>query len=87
MALIQHTEVGERGPMLRLALPGGLSETAGRITVYESQKILQCAWGCDVLRWELQARDGMTLLVFTHEHDASHWAVCLDGIASLAVGK
>lgn len=83
-ALIEHTELAERGAALRLALPDGLSPTAGRITVYESQKTLECAWGGDVLRFELQARGEMTLLVFTHTENTAPWTACLDGIAALA---
>ena len=64
--LITHTELAERGAMLRLGLPGGVSPTAGTITVYESQKTLECAWAGEVLRWELHARGATTLLVFTH---------------------
>ena len=70
--------------MLRLALPGGLSETAGRITVYESPRVLECAWGADVLRWELQAQGCMTRLVFTHAECAAHWMAYLEGIEALA---
>jgi hypothetical protein len=66
-ALIEHAELGEDGPMLRLALDGGVSASAGKITAYQSEKILECAWHNDVLRWELHARGEPTLLVFTHE--------------------
>jgi hypothetical protein len=83
-ALIQHTELAERGAMLHLALPGGLSATAGRITAYESQKLLECALGGDVLRWELHAQGCQTLLVFTHAEDVAPWLACLDRIAALA---
>jgi hypothetical protein len=83
-ALIQHAELGEQGAMLRLALPGGLSETAARITVYESPRVLECAWGADVLRWELHARDCMTLLVFTHAECAAQWMAYLESIEALA---
>ena len=64
--LITHTELAQRGAVLRLALPGRVSPTAATITVYESQKTLECAWGGEVLRWELHARGATTLLVFTH---------------------
>ena len=81
-ALIQHTELGEGGATLRLPLPGGLSETAARITVYDSPRVLECAWGGDVLRWELHARGDKTLLVFTHAENAAPWLACLDDIAA-----
>lgn len=82
-ALIQHTELGHHGALLRLALPGGLSETAAHITVYESPRILECAWGGDVLRWELHARGDKTLLVFTHAENAAPWLACLDNLMAL----
>jgi hypothetical protein len=82
-ALIQHAELGEHGPVLRLALPGGVSATAGKITFYRSERILECAWGIDVLRWELHARGEQTLLVFTHAENAAPWLACLDSLAAL----
>jgi hypothetical protein len=82
-ALIQHAELGESGAILRLALPGGVSETAGRITFYESERILECAWGIDVLRWELYAHGDKTLLVFTHAENAAPWLACLDSLTAL----
>jgi len=81
-ALIQHTELAEGGAMLRLALPGRLSETAGRITVYESPRVLECASGTEVLRWELYPQGCMTRLVFTHEPDIAQWHACLDAITA-----
>jgi hypothetical protein len=83
-ALIQNTELGKEGAMLRLALPGGLSETAGMITVYESPRVLECAWGADVLRWELQPQGCMTRLVFTHAECAAQWMAYLESIEALA---
>ncbi|HZO02314.1 MAG TPA: hypothetical protein VFB93_14050 [Burkholderiales bacterium] len=85
-ALIQHTELAERGALLRLPLPGGLSPTAAAITAYESEKVLECAWGSDVLRWELHAHDGGTLLVFTHAECCAQWLACLDHIEARATG-
>lgn len=83
-ALIQNTELGKQGAMLRLALPGGLSETAGKITVYESPRVLECALGADVLRWELHAQGCMTRLVFTHAECAAQWMAYLESIEALA---
>ena len=82
-ALTQHAEAAERGVMLRLALPGGLSETAGRITRYESPRLLECCWGGSVLRWELEPRgDATTLLVFTHTAEPEQWLACLDSVTA-----
>jgi hypothetical protein len=83
-ALIHHTEVDERGAVLRLAFPGGVSAIGGTITVYESHKVLQCVRGGDVLRWELSPRGDMTLLVFTHAEDAAPWLAWIDSIAAAA---
>ena len=69
-ALIEHAELGELGPVLRLARAGGVSASAAKITAYQSQKILECAWEGAVLRWELHARGEQTLLVFTQETGA-----------------
>ena len=88
-ALIQHTELAEGGAVLHLALPCGLSQSAGKITVYESQRILECVLGADVLRWELHPRGERgeeTLLVFTHAECAAQWLAWLDSIAALATG-
>lgn len=81
--LIQHAELGEHGAILRLALPGGVSSAAGKITVYRSERILECAWSTEVLRWELHARGDETLLVFTHAESAAPWVACLDSLTAL----
>ena len=70
-ALIEHAELGEHGPVLRFARAGGVSASAAKITAYQSEKILECAWDGAVLRWELHARGEQTLLVFTHEENAA----------------
>jgi uncharacterized protein YndB with AHSA1/START domain len=86
-ALIHHTELAERGALLHFPLPGGRAPIAGRITAYESEKLLECRWGSDVLRWELQARDGGTLLVFTHAECAAQWLAHLDRLTAAATGN
>jgi hypothetical protein len=86
-ALITDTELAQRGAALRLAFPGGTSPSPGTITVYESQKTLECVWGGDVLRWEVHARNAMTLLVFTHAEDCTQWRACLDRIEELATAS
>jgi hypothetical protein len=85
-ALIEQTELGEHGALLRLPLPAGVPGTLGRITAYESGKILECVWGSDVLRWELHPRLESTLLVFTHAECAAQWLAYLDSIAAAAIG-
>jgi len=86
-ALIQHTELAEcGGAALHLALPGGASATAGRITRYESGKLLECVLGSDVLRWDLYACGcgEMTWLVFTHAEEAAPWLAWLESIVASA---
>jgi hypothetical protein len=84
-ALIQNAEATELGVMLRLALPGGLSETAGRITRYESQALLECCWDGSLLRWELEPRgDGTTRVVITHARDSEQWLAYIDSITAQA---
>src|SRR5262245_11547371 len=83
-ALIAHTELGEHGPLLSLSLPAAVPSTPGRITAYQSGKLLECVWGSDVLRWELHPREESTLLVFTHAECASQWISYLDRIAAAA---
>ena len=85
-ALIQHAELSEHGAVLRLALPAGVSATAGSITVYDREKILECAWSSEVLRWELHAHGDSTLLAFTHPESAAQWRAYLDSIAAAAIG-
>jgi hypothetical protein len=85
-ALIENAEATERGVMLRLALPGGVSQVAGKITRYESPTLLECCWDGNVLRWELEPRcEGTTHVVFTHGRDTEHWLACLDSI--IAAGQ
>src|SRR5262245_62964123 len=72
-ALIENAEATERGVMLRLALPGGVSQVAGKITRYESPTLLECCWDGNVLRWELEPRcEGTTHVVFTHGPGTEH---------------
>src|SRR5262245_6336022 len=85
-ALIENAEATERGVMLRLALPGGVSQVAGKITRYESPTLLECCCDGNVLRWELEPRcEGTTHVVFTHEPDTGHLLACLDSI--IAAGQ
>jgi hypothetical protein len=86
-ALIEHTELGEQGALLRLRLPAGVPSTPGRISAYESGKVLECVWGSDVLRWELYPRQHATLLVFTHAECAAQWLAHLDSVAAAATAS
>jgi uncharacterized protein YndB with AHSA1/START domain len=66
----------------------------GELTVYEPPRTLEYTWGGELLRWELQARNGETLLVFTHTFDdaakaagdAAGWEVCLGALERRLAG-
>src|SRR5262245_59834780 len=85
-ALIENAEATERGVMLRLALPGEVSQVAVKITRYESPTLLECCCAGNVLRWKLEPRcEGATHLVFTHGPDNGNLLACLDSI--IAAGQ
>ncbi|HYR33462.1 MAG TPA: hypothetical protein VEQ87_04150 [Burkholderiales bacterium] len=80
-ALIRHAEATERGVML--VLPGGLPD-AGKITRYDSRKLLECRGHGSVVRWELAPRaEGMTLLAVTCAPDDERWLGFLDSITCI----
>jgi len=84
--LIQNAEATDRGALLRLELPCGLSEIAASITRYQSRELLECDWGGKRLRWELTPlADGMTLLAFTYAPDSERWLRCLDNVTGSVV--
>jgi uncharacterized protein YndB with AHSA1/START domain len=85
----------EQGAALRFVFPGDEgSPVNGEMLVYDPPRTLEYSWGGDILRFELQPRDGHTLLVFTHTftdeskaaRDASGWDVCLDALESRLAG-
>jgi hypothetical protein len=53
-------------------------------TEQQRERVLECAWGADVLRWELHAQGCMTRLVFTHAECAAQWMAYLESIEALA---
>lgn len=85
----------EQGAALRFVFPGDEgSPVNGEMLVYDPPRTLEYSWGGDILRFELQPRDGHTLLVFTHTftdeskaaRDASGWDMCLDALESRLAG-
>lgn len=60
----------------------------GEMILYDPPRTLEYSWGADILRWELQAREGHTFLLFTHTfedlgraaRDASGWDMCLSSL-------
>ncbi len=88
---------GERqaGAKLRFVFPGGEGPTLeGEMTVFDAPRTLEYSWGGEILRWELEPRDGHTFLVFTHTfedlskaaRDASGWEFCLGSLESVLDG-
>jgi len=98
---------GETGDTGSSSATGGRSadvEAAGRaaspivegdMRVYDPPRTLEFTWGGEVLRWELEAHGGGTVLVFTHTfadeskaaRDASGWEVCLAALARSLAGE
>ena len=85
----------EQGATLRFVFPGDEGpQINGEMLVYDPPRTLEYSWGGDILRFELQPREGNTLLVFTHTftdeskaaRDASGWEVCLDALESRLAG-
>jgi len=88
----------EPGARLRFVFPGegteGGAAMDGELIVYDPPRTLEYSWGGEILRWELQPRDGHTLLMFTHTfedetkaaRDASGWDVCLQSLESALGG-
>ena len=96
----------ERGAALRFILPPepgqvpadsaeeGLTMT-GEMLVFDPPSILEYKWDVDVLRWELKARPGGTLLTFTHTfddkgrgaRDAAGWDMCLASLEARLAGR
>jgi uncharacterized protein YndB with AHSA1/START domain len=72
----------------------GEAAMVGEMTVYDPPRTLEYTWNDEILRWELQPRDGYTLLLFTHTfeeeaksaRDASGWEVCLDSLERRLAG-
>ena len=60
----------------------------GEVLVYDPPRVLAYRWGPDVLRWELRADGGGTVLVFTDTleeqgkaaRDGAGWHVCLEAL-------
>jgi uncharacterized protein YndB with AHSA1/START domain len=68
----------------------------GAVIEFDPPRVLAHTWGEDELRWEIQPRDGGSLLGLTHTfddrfkaaRDAAGWHLCLDALsASLDGGE
>lgn len=63
----------------------------GEMLVFDPPSVLEYMWDVDLLRWELEPRDGGTLLTFTHifddkrrgARDAAGWDICLASLSAL----
>lgn len=84
-ALIGNAELGEQGAVLRCSAAGGPIAGAARITLYDSKRTLECWCDGQALRWDLEPRNGKTVVTFSHAGDASEmapWLACLDILAA-----
>ena len=82
-ALIRNAELGEQGALLRCPPVRAARSRVATITAYESGKALECSWNGRRLRWELEPRDGKTLVTFSHgcgEADSRPWLACLNAL-------
>jgi uncharacterized protein YndB with AHSA1/START domain len=94
----------EQGAALRFVFPSDPSKEAesgaapamdGTMIVFDPLRTLEYSWNGEILRFELEPRDGHTLLVFTHTfedvskaaRDASGWDVCLDALERRLDGR
>ena len=88
---------GERraGAGVRFTMPGDRADAFdGEVLVCDPAAVLELRWGTDVLRFELDAEDGETLLMLTDTfaekgkavRDAAGWHVCLDALERALLG-
>jgi uncharacterized protein YndB with AHSA1/START domain len=86
----------EEGARLRFVFPNDEGPpTEGRMLVFDPPGTTEFDWNRDILRFELEGRDGGTFLVFTHTfadvaksaRDASGWTVCLDALEKRLDGE
>jgi uncharacterized protein YndB with AHSA1/START domain len=73
----------------------GLDVWPGEVLEFDPPRVFAFAWAEDVLRFEVSAAEGGTLLVFTHNfphqagkpaRDAAGWETCLEAFAGLLDG-
>jgi predicted 3-demethylubiquinone-9 3-methyltransferase (glyoxalase superfamily)/uncharacterized protein YndB with AHSA1/START domain len=82
------------GGTIHFLPPEGGAFGDGRVAAYERPRLLVYSWGEDELRWELEPRDGGTLLTLTHtfdDHlkaarDAAGWELCLTALGDVLSG-
>jgi uncharacterized protein YndB with AHSA1/START domain len=83
------------GATLRFSFPQGEAEPfAGRMIACEPPRLMELAWGDDVLRFELEPHDGGCLLRFSDTlaelgkaaRDGAGWHACLDRLALAVAG-
>ncbi|MGQ0714670.1 MAG: SRPBCC domain-containing protein [Gemmatimonadaceae bacterium] len=86
----------EDGARLRFVFPNDEGPpTEGRMLVFDPPRVMEFDWNREILRFELEERDGGTFLLFTHTftdlaksaRDASGWTVCLDALESRLEGE
>jgi uncharacterized protein YndB with AHSA1/START domain len=86
----------EEGARLRFVFPNEEGPpTDGHMLVFDPPRTMEFDWNREILRFELEERDGGTSLVFTHTfadvaksaRDASGWTVCLDALEKRLDGE
>ncbi|MBB5918207.1 uncharacterized protein YndB with AHSA1/START domain [Nocardia transvalensis] len=84
------------GPVVLVMIDGDeRQELPGEVVTADRPSLLEFTWGTDLLRWELSAHEGGTLLRLTHrlpEREqaamvAAGWHICLDVAAELLAGS
>jgi len=77
------------GAAVRFSMPGDRGDAFdGEVLACDPATVLELRWGTDLLRFELDAEDGETLLMLTDTfaekgkaaRDAAGWHVCLDAL-------
>lgn len=88
--------VREEGARLRFVFPNDEGPpTEGHMLVFDPPRTMEFDWNREILRFDLEERDGGTFLVFTHTftdvaksaRDASGWTVCLDALEKCLHGE
>ena len=83
------------GASIRVSMPGDRGDAFdGEVLACDPATVLELRWGTDLLRFELDAEDGETLLMLTDTfaekgkaaRDAAGWHVCLDALERALLG-
>jgi uncharacterized protein YndB with AHSA1/START domain len=89
---------GERAPgaRLRFGFPAGQAEPfEGEMLAFDPPSLIELRWGTDIVRIELQTKDGGTVLTLLDTideqgkaaRDAGGWHTCLDALSAHLNGE